>query len=145
MIIAALTAHAEPEAKHVSPPGNRVWQSLLIGAVGLSLAGGYAAGAVLTGDRPSAVPLAVTGAVFSSGLLSTVITLAVASQRKDPGSLVGFILVPVISGVLSAVLAGILAGFLTRDPGTMRTVTHVVIASSLVIDTIGAVLARSLP
>ncbi len=144
-MIAALTAHAEPEPRHVPPPSSLVWQSMLIGAVGLSVAGGYAAGAVLTGDRPSAVPLAVTGAVFSSGLLSTVITLTVGSQKKDPGSLVGFILVPVISGVLSAVLGGILAGFLAREPGTMRTVTHVVITSFLVVDTIGAVLARSLP
>ena len=144
-MIAALTAHAEPEPNHVSPPSSRVWQSMLIGAIGLSLAGGYAAGAVLTGDQPSAVPLAVTGGVLSSGLLSTVITLAAGTQRKTPGSLASFVLVPVISGVISAILGGILAGYFAREPGTWRTVTHVAITSFFVLDTVGAVLARSLP
>lgn len=140
VLIVALGAQAEPAAD-----STRTLHAVLIGAVGLSLAGGYATGAVLTGDQPSAVPLAVTGGVISSGLLSTAIALGLGARRKDPGSMASYVLVPLISGVISAVLGGVLAGFFARDPGTLRTVTHVAITSMLVLDTISVELARLLP
>lgn len=140
VLLVALAAQAEP-----AQDGTRTLHAVLIGAVGLSLAGGYVTGAVLTADQPSAVPLAVTGGVISSGLLSTAITLGLGARRKDPGSMASYVLVPLISGVISAVLGGVLAGFFARDPGTLRTVTHVAITSMLVLDTLSVELARLLP
>lgn len=142
VLLFALTARAEAEPVHLAPPTNRFWHAVLIGAVGLGLAGGYTAGAVLTGDRPSAQPLAITGGVLSGGLLGVTVALALGSTRDDPGSLVGSVLRPVIFGLVGALLGGLLSGLGSKDPGTLRTVTHVVVISLLVGETIGVEFAR---
>lgn len=142
VLIVALTARAEAEPAHLAPPTNRFWHAVLIGAVGLGLAGGYTAGAVLTGDRPSAQPLAITGGVVSGGLLGLTVALAWGSTRDDPGSVVGYILRPVIFGVVGAIVGGLLTGLGSKDPGTLRTVTHVVVISLLIGETIVFEVAR---
>lgn len=146
VMIGALTAQAAtPETKHFSAPSNRVWHALLIGATGLALAGGYTAGAFLTGDKPSAQPLAITGGVLSGGLLGLTFALGFGALRDDPGSLVGYILRPVIFGVVGAIAGGLLAGLGARLPGTPRTVTHVVLISLLLGETIVFEFARLAP
>jgi hypothetical protein len=141
-MICALTARAEPEPRHMSPPTNRFWHAMLIGAVGLGLAGGYTAGAFLTGDHPSGQPLAITGGVLSGGLVGATLALGLGALRDDPGSLVGYILRPVICGVVGAVIGGLLTGLGSRQPGTVRTVTHVVVVSLLIGETVVLEVAR---
>ncbi len=137
-----MSAHARPEPRHDSPPSNRVWHAILIGATGLALAGGYAGGAVLTGVQPSAQPLAITGGVLSGGMLGVTLALGLGATRDDPGSLVGYVLRPVICGVVGAVLGGLLTGLGAREPGTLRTVTHVVVISLLIGETVVLEFAR---
>jgi len=48
----------------------------------------------------------------------------------------------VIFGVVGAVVGGLLAGLGSRDPGTVRTVTHVVVISLLIGETIVVEFAR---
>lgn len=142
MVVLAMSAQASPETRHSSGPSNRVWHGLLIGATGLALAGGYAAGALLTGDKPSAQPLAITGGVISGGLLGVTLALGLGAARDDPGSLVGFVLRPVICGVVGAIIGGLLTGLGSREPGTLRTVTHVVVVSLLISETVVLEFAR---
>jgi hypothetical protein len=144
-MIIALAARAEPEPRHFPGPTDRVWHALLIGAVGLALAGGYTTGAVLTGDRPSALPLAVTGGVLTGGLLGVGLALGLGSLRDDPGSLAGYIIRPVVSGLLGALIGGVLCGLGARQPGTVRTVTHVVVISLLIGETVALEFARLVP
>lgn len=119
-----------------------MWHAVLIGATGLALAGGYAAGAVLTADQPAAQPLAITGGVLSGGMLGVTLALGLGAARDDPGSLVGYILWPVICGVVGALLGGLLTGLGAREPGTLRTVTHVVVVSLLIGETVVLEFAR---
>ncbi|MDP3570746.1 MAG: hypothetical protein Q8S42_08960 [Archangium sp.] len=142
MLVLAASAHASPETRHSSAPSNRVWHAVLIGATGLALAGGYAAGAVLTADQPAAQPLAITGGVLSGGMLGVTLALGLGAARDDPGSLVGYILWPVICGVVGALLGGLLTGLGAREPGTLRTVTHVVVVSLLIGETVVLEFAR---
>lgn len=142
LLIFSLGARAEMEPAQLTPPSNRFWHAVLIGAVGLGLAGGYTAGAVLTGDRPSAQPLAITGGVLAGGLLGVTLALAIGSTRDDPGSLVGYVLQPVIFGVVGAIVGGLLSGLGSKDAGTMRLVTHVVVISLLIGETIVLEFAR---
>ena len=137
VMIAALTAQAEPTPLN-APGHSHALSAVLIGAVGLALAGGYATAAVLTGDKPSAVPLAITGGVLSSGLLVTAFSLAVRPQRKDAAD----VLIPLICGVVSAVLGGLVAGYFSQQPGTARIVTHAFIITFLVVDTLEIELAN---
>lgn len=141
-MIVALTARAEPEPRHVSPPSNRVWNAILIGASGLVLAGGYTAGAFLTGDQPAARPLAIIGGVGAGGMLGVSLALGLGATREDPGSLVGYILRPVIGALAGAVLGGVLAGFGAWQPGTLRTVTHAIIIGLVITDTVIVEIAR---
>jgi hypothetical protein len=141
-MIFALSARAEMEPAHVLPPSSRVWHAILIGATGLALAGGYAAGAVLTGDQPSGRPLAITGGVVSGGVLGVSLGLGFGAARDDPGSLVTYILRPVLGGLLGAALGGVLAGFGSWQPGTLRTVTHGVVIGLLLTDTVIFEIAR---
>ena len=139
VMVCALTAHAaDPEPK----PQKSVLAAVLIGATGLALAGGYTAGAFATGDRPSGFPLATIGGVISGGLLGAGIGLGINSQMKNPGSLVGYVLAPVISGVAGALLFGLLSGLASNQPGTARTVTHVVVVSLLIGETIALEFTR---
>lgn len=142
VLVLSLAARAEPEPAHVLPPSSRAWSAVLIGAVGLALAGGYTAGAVLTGDQPSGQALAITGGVLSGGLLGGGLALWLGRYRDDPGSLVGYVLRPLLSGVVFAVLGGVLSGFAAQQPGTGRTVTHVVVVSLLIGETIAVEFAR---
>lgn len=142
MAFASTGQAASNGLKRSSESSSRVWHAALIGATGLALAGGYAAGAALTGDRPSAQPLAIAGGVFSGGLLGLTLALGVNAASDDPGSLVGFILRPVIFGLVGAIVGGLLAGFGSREPGTARTITHVVVVSLLMGETIVVEFAR---
>jgi hypothetical protein len=142
VLVFASAARASPEPRHHSPPSNRFWHAVLIGAVGLALSGGYTAGAVLTGDQPSGQPLAITGGVLSGGVLGVTLALGLGTARDDPGSLVGYILRPVILGVVGAIVGGLLTGLGARQPGTLRTVTHVVVVSLLIGETVAVEFAR---
>lgn len=142
LMIFALTARAEPEPRHLSPPTSRFWHAMLIGAVGVGLSGGYTAGALLTGDRPSGQPLAITGGVLSGGLMGATLALGLGALRDEPGSLVGYILRPVLCGVVGAVVGGLLTGLGSRQPGTVRTVTHVVVVSLVLGETVVLEIAR---
>jgi hypothetical protein len=142
VVIVALTAHAEPEPRHVLPPTNRAWHAILIGASGLALAGGYTAGAVLTGDQPTARPLAITGGVVTGGVLGASFGLLLGAMRDDPGSLVTYILRPVIGGLVGALVGGLLSGFGSWQPGTVRTVTHGVIIGLVISETVLLEIAR---
>ena len=115
---------------------------MLIGATGLALAGGYTAGAFLTGDQPSGQALAVTGGVISGGLAGAMLGLGLGAARDDPGSLVGYVLRPVLCGIAGAIIGGLLTGLGSREPGTVRTVTHVVVVSLLIGETIALEYAR---
>lgn len=130
----------EPRAE--AEPEQRVWPAFVLGTLGAALAGGYVAGAYLTGDRPSGVTLGVTGGVVTGGLLGAGLALGIGALRKDPGSLVRYILVPVLSGLAGAALGGLGAGLGARVPGTGRTVTHVVVVSLLLAETITLIIAR---
>ncbi|MBL8910947.1 MAG: hypothetical protein JNM17_09620 [Archangium sp.] len=114
----------------------------MIGTIGAALAGGYIAGAYMTGDRPSGLTLGVSGGVVTGGLLGAGIALGIGALRKDPGSLLRYILVPVLSGLAGATLGGLAAGLGSRVPGTGRTVTHVVIVSLLLAETVTLIVAR---
>jgi hypothetical protein len=139
VLVFALTARAaEPEPK----PQKSVLSAVLIGAAGLALAGGYAAGAFVTGDRPSGFPLATVGGVVSGGLLGASLGLGINSQMKNPGSLVGYVLAPVISGLAGALIFGLLAGLASNQPGTLRTVTHVVVVSLVIGETVALEFTR---
>lgn len=115
---------------------------MLIGATGLALAGGYTAGAFLTGDKPSGQALAVTGGVIAGGFAGVTLALGLGAARDDPGSLVGYILRPVLCGVAGAIIGGLLTGLGSREPGTLRTVTHVVVVTLLIGETIAVEYAR---
>ena len=141
-MVFASAANASPEPRHISPPSNRFWHAVLIGAVGLAITGGYTAGAVLTGEQPSAQPLAITGGVLSGGLLGATLALGLGTARDDPGSLVGYVLRPVIFGVVGAIIGGLLTGLGSREPGTLRTVAHVVVISLLIGETVAIEFAR---
>ncbi|MFO0600885.1 MAG: hypothetical protein U0228_36580 [Myxococcaceae bacterium] len=139
LLLLVTPAHAEepgPEA------GQRIWPAFVIAGAGALLSGGYLAGAFATGDRPSAVPLAVTGGIVTGGLLGAGLALGINSLRKDPGSLIRYVLVPVLSGLAGAALGGLAAGFGSAQPGTGRTITHVVVVSFLVGETITLMIAR---
>lgn len=110
--------------------------AVLIGAAGIALTGGYVAGAFLTGDRRSAIPLAVTGGIVTGGLLGVGIALGVGSKRDDPGSLFRYILLPVLAGLAGAAIGGLAAGFGSSQPGTGRIVTHVIVATFLIGETL---------
>ncbi len=142
VLVFATSAQATPETRHSSAPSNRVWHGLLIGATGLALAGGYASGAVLTADEPSAQPLAIMGGALSLGMLGVTLALGLGAARDDPGSLVGYVLRPVLCGVAGAIIGGLLAGLGSREPGTLRTVTHVVVVSLLIGETVVLEFAR---
>jgi hypothetical protein len=116
--------------------------AVLIGAAGMALTGGYLAGAFLTGDRPSAIPLAVSGGIVTGGLLGAGLALGINSTRKDPGSLVRYILVPVLAGLAGAAVGGLATGFGSSQPGTGRTVTHVVVITFLIAETLVLEFAR---
>ena len=133
-MIVALSAQAEPRAVSSS---ERAWSAVLIGAVGLALAGGYAAGAVATGDNPSAVPLAITGGVLSSGLLTAGFGFAIHPPKDALDAVV-----TVIFTVVAAVLGGVVAGYFSQQPGAARTATHGVIIGFLVLDTLAIELAN---
>ena len=135
-MVVALTARAEPEPRHVLPPTTRAWHAILIGASGLALAGGYTAGALLTGDQPSARPLAITGGVFTGGVLGASLGLGLGAMKEEPGSLVGYILRPVLGGLVGALVGGLLAGFGVWQPGAVRTVTHAVIIGLVISETV---------
>ena len=145
VMIFALSARAEPEPRHFLGPTDRLWHALLIGGVGLALAGGYTTGAVLTGDRPSAVPLAITGGVLTGGLLGAGLALGLNVFRDDPGSLAGYLIRPLLSGLVGALIGGVLCGLGAGQPGTVRTVTHVVVISLLIGETVALELARLAP
>jgi len=136
LALPARAADAEPER---SPS---VLRAVLIGATGLVLAGGYTAGAFATGDRPSGFTLATVGGVVSGGLLGAGVGLGLKSLNKDPGSLLTYILVPVLTGLAGAILGGVLAGVGSNQPGTGRTVTHVLVVSLLLGETIAVELAH---
>ena len=142
LIAASAARGASNEPRHYSAPSNRFWHAVLIGATGLALAGGYTAGAFLTGDQPSGQALAVTGGVIAGGLAGATLALALGSKRDDPGSLVGYILRPVLCGVAGAIIGGLLAGLGSREPGTLRTVTHVVVVTFLIGETVALEYAR---
>ena len=47
-----------------------------------------------------------------------------------------------ICGVVGAVIGGLLTGLGSREPGTVRTVTHVVVVSLLIGETVVLEIAR---
>jgi hypothetical protein len=124
------------------PSARGVWSAVLISATGAALVGGYTAGAFLTGDRPSGLPLAVTGGVVAGGLLGAGIALGVGALRKDPGALLRYLLVPILSGLVGAALGGLGAGLGAQQPGPGRAVTHVVVVTFLLGETITLLVVR---
>lgn len=140
LLLPALALAEESSPRTDAPPSGL--SGVLIGAVGAALTGGYLAGAFLTKDQPSGVPLAVTGGIVAGGLLGVGIALGVGSKRDDPGSLLRYILVPVLSGLAGAAIGGLAAGLGAATPGTGRTVTHVVVVTFLIGETIALEIFR---
>lgn len=112
--------------------GSRVASALLVGLGGVAVAGAYTAGAFLTADQPSGRALAISGGVVSLGLTGLSLGLAVNANRKDPGSMARFILLPLLSGLAGAALGGLAAGFGAWEPGPARTATHVTVVTLFV-------------
>lgn len=143
---AVLTPAAADVVSEPSPTSSeaeqRVMPAIVIGTIGAALLGGYLAGAYLTGDRPSGVALGVTGGVVTGGLLGAGLALGIGAFRKDPGSLLRYIVVPLLSGLAGAALGGLGAGLGSRVPGTGRTVTHVIVMTLLVAETVTLIVAR---
>ncbi|MFT3707350.1 MAG: hypothetical protein QM817_06750 [Archangium sp.] len=135
-------ASSESDAAPTPEFGTRIWPAFVLGGLGAALAGGYIAGAYATGDRPSGLTLGVSGGIVTGGILGAGIALGIGALRKDPGSLLRYILVPVLSGLAGAAVGGLAAGLGTRVPGTARTVTHVVIVSLLLAETVTILIAR---
>ncbi len=136
LVVLSLAAHAAEPSPAAAE--THVGEAVLIGAFGLAAAGGYTLGAYLTGDQRSGFVLATLGGVTSGAALGTWIGLAINKSRKQPGSLVGFILLPLLSGLAGAVVGGLAAGFASDQPGSGRTATHAVIIGLLLTDAIVA-------
>lgn len=129
-------------ASATTESGTRIWPAFVLGGLGAALAGGYIAGAYATSDRPSGLTLGVSGGIVTGGILGAGIALGIGALRTDPGSLLRYILVPVLSGLAGAAVGGLAAGLGTRVPGTGRTVTHVVVVTLLLAETVALVVAR---
>jgi hypothetical protein len=146
VLVLSLAAHAQSPAlagaSSPQPGSSAVLTSVLIGASGLALAGGYLAGAFLTGDRPSGFALGLTGGLVSGGLFGAGVGLAINHGRSDPGSVVGYILRPVLGGLAGALVGGLLAGLASNQPGPARTVTHGVVIGFVVTETVLVALFR---
>lgn len=143
VVIVALAAKAE-EPRHVSPPTERTWHAIIISATGLAIAGGYLAGAFATGDLPSGRPLAITGGIITGGFAGAGLGLGLSAARDEPGSVVGYILRPVLCGLAGALVGGLLSTFGAWQPGLARTLTHGVIISFVIGETVLLDIARLL-
>lgn len=133
ILITALASQAvEPARKDEG----RVTNAVLIGAFGLAAAGGYTLGAYLTGDQPSGYTLAVLGGAGAGGALGSWLGYAINAALKQPSTMVGLIVLPLLTGLAGAVLGGVAAGFSANQPGAGRTATHGVIIGVLLTDAI---------
>lgn len=135
VLVFSASARAEPEPGHVLPPSKKTVHAVLIGVAGLALAGAYTAGAVLTADDPSARPLAIVGGTLTGGILGASLGLGLNALLDDPGSLVQFVLRPVLAGLLGAAVGGVLSGLAAWNPGGARTATHAVVIGLLITET----------
>ncbi len=136
-LVLSLSLGAEPSA-------SKVVDAVLIGLSGAAVTAGYTTAAVLIEDRPGGHPLAVAGGAVSLGTVGMSVGLLINSQRKDPGSLVSFILTPLLAGLVGAALGGVLGHFGSVEPGPLRTATHGVVIGLLLTDTFVFELARAL-
>lgn len=128
-LIAVLLVTFGASARAEETTGSKVLSGVLVGVSGLLVAGAYTAGAFLTADQPSGRALAITGGAVSLGLTGASVGLAINASRKDPGSLVGYILLPLLSGLVGAALGATAAGFAAWEPGVGRTATHVTVVT----------------
>lgn len=132
-----------PRGDRTSQVGpDRVLGAVLWGGVGLAVTAAYAAGASFAGDSRAGGTLAIAGGVVSAGLAGAFIGLWVNWRKKEPTSMVDYLLAPIVGGLAGALLGGVLAGAAGTPPGTSRTVTHVVVTSLLFCETAGVVAVR---
>ena len=124
------------------PAKGKVVDGVLIGVGGLVSAAAYTTGAILTGDHPSGHPLAVAGGAVSLGAAGMSVGFLINHSRTNPGSMVGYILTPILSGLVGAALGGTLAWFAARDAGPLRTATHGVVIGLILTDAFVFELAR---
>lgn len=125
------------------PSSSKVVDSVLIGLGGVAATAAYTTGAILTGDRQSGHPLAVAGGAVSLGMVGMSIGLLVNRSRKDPGSIVAYILTPLLAGLAGAAIGGVSAHFAAQNPGPGRTATHGVVIGLILIDAFVFELARN--
>ncbi|MGV3620222.1 MAG: hypothetical protein ACO1OB_05375 [Archangium sp.] len=125
------------------PSSSKVVDSVLIGLGGVAATAAYTTGAFLTGDNPSGHPLAIVGGAVSLGTVGMSIGLLINRSRKDPGSIVAYILTPLLAGLAGAAIGGLGAHFAARDPGPGRTATHGVVIGLILVDAFVFELARN--
>lgn len=140
-VLAALVltvSSAEPASSR------KVADAVILGVSGAVAIAGYTTGAILTGDHPAGHPLAIVGGATTLGTIGASIGLLINNRRDDPGSIVGYILTPVLAGIAGAALGGVLAHFGAREAGPARTATHGVIIGLMLTDVLLLELARVL-
>jgi hypothetical protein len=143
----ATTAPALPSegpARPAEDRSGRVLGAVLWGVAGLAVTSAYAVGAGFAGDSRAGGTLAIVGGVVSAGAAGAAIGLWVNWRRKEPTSMVDYLLAPLVGGLAGALVGGVLAGISGSPPGTSRLVTHVVITSLLFCETAGLVAVRLL-
>jgi hypothetical protein len=139
---ASAKGEAAPTPDGRPPRSGRALGAVLLGVGGAAVTAGYLAGAIVAGDEPPGGTLATLGGVLSGGIAGAFVGLWVNWRRKEPSSLLDYVLAPLVGGVVGAVAGGVLAGIAGTPPGTGRTVTHLVVASFLFCETAGLVAVR---